>query len=171
MKRLFFYSVTCILFSLSTQAQEAPIVNQNTIGVGLGIPYGILGFNVDVNIAPNVNFTGGIGTAVVGVGYNLGFKYFFADASKSLRPRVLAVYGTNSILQVTNASSFDKAYTGLSLGGGVQYMWGESQTSGVDFDIIYIATSGLDVNDLKNQGIIVEEPSKIKISIGYRYTL
>jgi opacity protein-like surface antigen len=175
MKSFLFCVILLSLLSFSIQAQEAVPTSQpfkeNTIGAGIGIPYGVIGINADINIAPNLNLTGGIGYAIVGVGYNFGAKYFFSDVSKSFRPRVLAVYGTNAYLQVIGASSYDKAYTGLSLGVGGQWMWGKSRTNGVDFDIIFIATTGLDVNDLKNQGIIAEEPGKIKISIGYRHTL
>ena len=164
-----------LLLSLAVQAQDTTSTPQtfteNSIGVGLGIPYGVLGVNVDINVVPNLNLTAGIGTAIVGLGYNVGAKYFFSGVRESFRPRILAVYGTNSVLQVINASSFDKGYTGLSLGVGGQWMWGENRTSGMDFDIIFIATTGLNVSDLKKQGIIVEEPGKIKISIGYRHTL
>jgi len=175
MKRFLFCIILLLLLSFSIQAQEAVPTSssftENTIGIGLGIPYGVLGVNIDINIVPNLNFTGGIGTAIVGLGYNFGAKYFFFGVSNSFRPRVLAVYGTNTVLQVVGASSLDKAYTGLSLGIGGQWMWGESKTNGLDFDIIFIATTGLDVNDLKNQGTIVEEYGKVKISIGYRHTL
>ncbi len=172
MKQHLFVISLLLTLSCAARAQETASTppqpfKENSIGVGIGIPYGIIGVNGDLNIAPNLNFTLGIGTAVVSVGYNFGVKYFFLDADKWFRPRILAVYGTNSALQVTNASGYDKAYTGLSLGAGAQYMW--SRTSGLDFDIIYIATTGLDVNDLRKQGIAADEPGKVKISLGYRY--
>jgi hypothetical protein len=171
MNKFLFCLCLFLLLSLSVHAQDAAPTREkfkeNTIGVGVGIPYGVIGVNIDINVAPNLNLTGGIGSAIVGLGYNFGAKYFFSDVSHSFRPRVLAVYGTNSMLQVTNASSYNKAYTGLSLGAGVQSMWNE--TSGVDIDLMFIATTGLDVNDLKKIGITADEPAKIKISIGYRY--
>jgi len=40
----------------------------------------------------------------------------------------------------------------------------------LDFDIIYLASTGLDIDKLKDEGFKVDEPSKIKISIGYRHS-
>lgn len=175
MKSILSCVILLLLLTIPLQAQEnfqePQTYKVNTIGAGLGIQYGVLGVNVDINVAPNLNLTGGIGTAIVGLGWNIGAKYFFLDVSKAFRPRVMALYGTNSVLQVVNASSYDKSYTGLSIGVGAQYMWGESRTSGIDFDIMFLATTGLDVNELRNSGIIVDEPGKVKISIGYRHTL
>lgn len=165
-------SIIFLLFSsMVVQAQTPSPTSQsfkeNSIGFGIGIPYGVIGLNGDINVVPNFNLTAGIGYALVDIGYSFGVKYFFADVNKWFRPRILAVYGTNSVLQVTNASGYDKVYTGLSVGLGAQYML--SRTSGVDLDIMFIATSGLNVGDLKKQGISADEPAKVKLSVGYRY--
>jgi hypothetical protein len=49
-------------------------------------------------------------------------------------------------------------------------MWGTSRKNGLDFDIIYIATTSFDIDELRDDGIVVEDPGKIKFSIGYRRT-
>ena len=51
----------------------------------------------------------------------------------------------------------------------MQWLWGKTKWGGLDFDIIFIATSGLDVDKLRDEGFNVEEPGKFKIFIGYRH--
>lgn len=151
-----------------------PKIKKNSYGLGLGIPYGIEGLNLDVNVAPNLNLSGGLGTTrVAGIGYNFGFKYFFTPIDMTFRPRVSAYYGVHSVL-VTHYIGIDKEdegdrYTGLSLGIGVQWMWGKFKLGGLDFDIMYLATSNFDIDKLNAEGFDVGEKDKIEISIGFRY--
>jgi hypothetical protein len=144
----------------------------SSYGLGLGIPYGVLGCNVDREIAPNLHLTGGIGTTILaGVGYNAGLKYYLVPPGQSFRPRVSAYYGINSMVYVEGPWGYEESesYTGLTLGVGAQWMWGKTQSNGIDFDIMYIATSSWDLDELERYGIEVEEPGNIKISIGWRH--
>ena len=124
---------------------------KNSFGFGFGIPYGGLGGNIDINIVKNLHFSCGfgyIGTA----GYNFGIIYILAPIKNNLRPRFSANYGVNAIEEGFTGW---KAYRGVSLGMGVQRMWGNN---GLDFDLIIIAYS-----DGK-----VEGKHRVKISFGYR---
>ena len=166
-----------LLVSSVAWAQEPSTDNsslkKNSFGLGLGIPYGVLGGNVDVNIAPNLNLSIGLGTTILaGVGYNVGIKYFFAPIDRTFRPKVSAYYGINSAV-LKEYYGIDKedegeAYAGFSIGGGAQWMWGETKSQGLDLDIIYIATTGYDADELREEGFDVEELGRAKISIGYR---
>ena len=152
---------------------DTSLLKKNSFGLGLGIPYGILGVNVDINAASNLNLSAGVGTTILaGIGYNVGLKYFFTPIEKTFRPRVSAYYGINSMVLKEYGSGKEdegEVYTGLSIGIGAQWMWGEDKSKGLDFDIIYIATTGFDVEELKKEGFAVEEYGKVKISIGYRH--
>ena len=166
--------LTSFLFAQEQESEEMNL-SENSWGIGLGIPYGVLGGNIDINVAPNFNLSAGIGTSIVaGLGYNIGLKYFFSSIKQSFRPRVSAYYGINSAVLKKYPGGIKEdegeAFTGVSLGVGAQWMWGESKTSGLDFDIIYLASTGLDIDKLKDEGFDVDEPGKIKISIGYRHT-
>lgn len=173
MKLLFVIFIISMLLSNFLFAQEEK--SENSWGIGFGIPYGVLGGNIDINIAPNFNLSAGLGTTIVaGLGYNVGVKYFLSSIENSFRPRISAYYGVNAAVLKEYPSLLDKeddgeAFTGVSLGVGAQWMWGESKTSGLDFDIIYLASTGLDIDKLKDEGFMVDEPGKIKISIGYRH--
>ena len=161
-----FISTIIILVLLSSSAvlaQEKPVsipkVGSTTSGVGLGVPYGVLGVNTDLSVSPNVSLTLGLGTSVVaGTAYNFGLKCYLTPPDQTFRPRISAYYGVNAI----RASSFGegKSYRGISLGAGAQWMWGQSKKHGLDFDVMYLATSA--------QGAPTDG-SKVKISIGYRH--
>ena len=149
--------------------EETHEYSNNSWGIGFGIPYGILGANVDVNIFSDLNFSFGLGTTILaGIGYNFGLKYFLSAKENSFRPRLIAFYGINSMSIIGDVAD---SYTGLSIGGGFQWMWGETKSNGLDLDIIYIATTGYDVDELqaKYPAYKIEELGKVKISIGYRH--
>jgi len=178
MKQCFIIALMMILLSSSVLwAQEesvsSPEMKKNSFGLGLGIPYGVEGLNLDVNVASNLNLSGGLGTTrFAGIGYNFGLKYFFTPIDRTFRPRVSVYYGVSSVLskQYFGIDKEDEgdSYTGLSLGIGAQWMWGETKSKGFDFDIIYLATSSFDIDKLHDEGFDVEEPGKVQISIGFR---
>jgi hypothetical protein len=166
---------TAVAQDLETSPQT---FKKNSIGVGVGIPYGVLGSNWDINIAPNLNVSGGFGTTVfAGMGYNFGLKYFLRSVEHKFRPRVSGYYGVNSMIVVQNQFGITDdgtSYAGLSLGFGAQWMWGSSRTSGLDFDLMYILTrGGFDdaLSDLTTRGYEVSDPGKIKVSVGYRRSI
>jgi len=174
MKRIGVMLVLFTLISLSWSqetAEDKPVIDKNSWGLGFGIPYGVLGGNVDVNIAPNLNVSFGLGTTILaGVGYNFGLKYFFSSVENTMRPRIMAFYGVNAMSEIGNDTD---TYTGLSLGGGIQWMWGETKSNGLDIDVIFIATTGYDIDELQDRygtRYIIEEYGKVKFSIGYRHS-
>jgi hypothetical protein len=173
MKHIIVMLVLLSLVSLSwaqEASEKAPVYDKNSWGLGFGIPYGVLGGNIDVNVAPNLNISFGIGTTIVaGIGYNAGLKYFFSSVENTLRPRILAFYGVNAMSSIGDDN---ESYTGLSIGAGFQWMWGDTKSNGLDIDIIYVATTGYDLDELEEEygdRYVIEEYGKVKFSIGYRH--
>lgn len=163
--------ITLIVLSLSTSmavSQESS--KQHSFGIGLGIPYGILGANVDYRIASNLCVSAGIGTTVIaGIGYSAGLKFYFVSPENKLRPRISAFYGVNSAVEKKGGSDPGKeSFSGLSIGAGIQWMWGVSRSNGLDFDLFYLATSGLDIDKIRDQGYSVSDPGNVTFSVGYR---
>ena len=114
-----------IIFVLSSviysQEPSQVVFKKNSFGVGLGIPYGILGGNIDINVAPNLNLSAGIGTTVLaGIGYSFGFKYFFMPIERTFRPRVSAYYGVNTAIEYIGGSKDNESFTGVNIGAGFQ---------------------------------------------------
>ena len=141
------------------------MLKKNSLGVGLGFPYGFLGGNIDINIAPNFNLSAGLGSTIfAGMGYSFGCKYFLASVVRSFRPRVSAYYCVNTIVNYGSSLKDNESFTGLNLGLGFQLMWGRNKSNGFDFDIYYIATTSLEPEEVG-----VEAPGKVKVSLGYRY--
>lgn len=153
-------------------APDAP--SRGSVGVGLGIPYGVLGINADVALMDHVSLSAGVGTTMfAGVGYSAGAKLFFLPPEKRWRPRIAAFYGTNSIVVVEGSVSIKEKFNGLTVGAGVQRTFGTRGKHGLDLDLMVIATSGGMKDELERiemqYGMTIEEPSPVKISIGYRY--
>lgn len=147
------------LFALTYigQSQELittkPDTAKHSIGIGLGIPYGILGLNLDINLVNNLNLSAGLGSTIrAGAGYSIGFKFFLTPIDNIFRPRVSAYYGINTIVVFEGNEDLNKAYRGLSLGLGAQLLWQKTK-NGFDFDVYYIATSEADVSGLRRVAI------------------
>lgn len=158
--------------------QTIPISKTGSLGVGLGIPYGILGVNGEFTIGANVTLTGGVGTTILAVtGYNFGIKYYLKEIGNTWRPRISAYYGTNGILAVkvlywSTREDIEEVHNGLTLGIGQQWMWGDTKSHGLDLDFMYIISSGIydRIDELKSDmGLDIEKPGRFKLSIGYRY--
>jgi len=169
-------AIVCTLPALSFGQEfvmERPTPKKNSVGLGLGIPYGGVGVNLNVNLVSNLYFTAGVGTTVLAsAAYCVGVKYFFTPAPRSFRPRASAYYGITTIVekQYPQGKTEDDTYAGIVLGRGSQWMWGQSRSNGFDFDLLYIAQSNFDPDELRAEGFIpAREPGDFKISIGYRH--
>ncbi|MDP8205741.1 MAG: hypothetical protein P9L92_03675, partial [Candidatus Electryonea clarkiae] len=61
-----------------------------SIGLGMGIPYGYQGLNLDVAVYKKIYITAGYGMTYLidEDAYNIGVKYYFEEIGKTWRPRV-----------------------------------------------------------------------------------
>lgn len=156
--------------------------DNGSFGIGMGIPYGIFGINIDLMMSDTLAVSGGIGhTIFAGMGYNFGVKYYLREIGNTWRPRLMAFYGTNSLIDVVGHYSYWKTYNdvsetydGLTLGIGQQWTFGESKKHGLDLDLMWIVSrGGFDdrVDELDHQGYDMNDigTGRIKISFGYRY--
>jgi hypothetical protein len=176
MRRLVLILITVSTIPVISYGQEfiedRPIPKTNSLGVGLGMPYGGIGVNANINLVPNLYLTAGLGTTVfAGVGYCAGARFFFTPANQSFRPRASAFFGITTIVEkeYPNGETDDESYAGAVLGIGSQWMWGRTKSNGLDFDLLYIAYSEYEPEDLRAEGFIpVDESSDFKFSIGYR---
>lgn len=126
--------------------------NQTNLGVGLGIPYGVVGLNLESG--GQTRFSGGLGWGISEVGWNVGVKHYLRPLSEGRGSASFGVYyGTNTYLDRWGGD--DELLTGFSVGLG----W----TSG-HFDIGAIVPFGADVPaDAEEQG------SAVKLYLGYRF--
>lgn len=177
MPRIALMMAMLLLFSSFAQADEwdeEVEIRHNSFGIGVGIPYGVLGANLDIQTFRNLNFSGGLGHTIIGgFAWNLGCKFYFRSPEQKFRPRVSAYYGVNA--GTTKDFIFDDAeddvdlYRGLTVGIGAQWLLGRSRTNGLDFDIMFILTTDWDEQELKEQGFDTDNVKNPKFSIGYRH--
>lgn len=140
--------------------REVPLARKASIGIGLGVPYGILGINGEYFFLRNLSLSAGIGTSIfAGPGYSAGLRLYLRSPENTWQPKVSAHYGTNGLIAT---GGFSQTYRGLTLGLGQIFMFGPRKTDGIDATLTYLATSGVFAHP--------EAPSgRVRISIGYRH--
>lgn len=161
-------SLMLVLFSSISMAEDG----KSSWGVGAGIPYGIMGVNVDYNIISNLDFSFGFGiNPLSGSCYSVGAKLHFASEERKFRPRISCYYGTNTMVEEPGYYGFSDDYTnydGVTAGLGARIAFGASQEHGLDFDLMYIVSTEVDLDDLEAKGYDISGADDVKISIGYR---
>ncbi|MBL7857853.1 MAG: hypothetical protein JNM57_09200 [Cyclobacteriaceae bacterium] len=170
--------ITClIVMQLPVMAQDqdpSAEWSKVNIGLGIGIDYGGFGGRFTVLPAERFGLFLGLGYNLVGAGYNVGATYRFLPA-KRVCPTINAMYGYNGVIKVQNASQFDKAYYGASIGGGVEFRTRNPKNYFNLELIIPFRPQAFydDVDDLKNNSAIEfqTEPIPIAFSIGYHFGL
>jgi hypothetical protein len=176
MKKLFLVLAIVMLGLTTIQAQ---IAKTGSVGIGIGVPYGVMGINGEVAVLPNFSLSAGVGTTIfAGAGYAAGARAYLFPAGKVWRPRVSAHYGVNSLIAIQESigslTTDGKSFTGLTIGIGTLTMFGEKRKHGFDFEVAYLATTG----DLENEidrmnasGLYehLDMPGRIKVIMGYRF--
>jgi opacity protein-like surface antigen len=90
----------------SQTAQQTEMDLAVKVGVGAGVPYGVLGVGIDVGI-PHFSLVGGFGTTAYGpVGWSAGVRAYLFDRTRRFRPHLTAVYGTTMIVDVVGGDSY-----------------------------------------------------------------
>ena len=144
-------------------------------GPGIGIPYGILGINLNHKATDNIDLSLGLGTTILdGSAYSVGAKYYFEKEESGVR--LSAYYGTNAVIEANadctglcfGFADYEK-FEGLTVGIG----WGRRPgKSGWDVDVMYVVTTGADerIDELEAQGYeYTEGRSDIGFSFGYHW--
>lgn len=148
-----------------------------SVGLGFGIPYGLLGVNFDLKLFSVLYANAGIGTGIfVNPMYSGGLKCYFLSGGHKFRPRVLANYGTTGMLYLEDNSGDvieRSSFNSILLGAGFQYALDITNAFALDFDIIYITSNNKlleRAQELRNQGYDFDTSTgNIKVSFGIRY--
>lgn len=136
-------------------------------GFGIGIPYGVVGFNLEFNpILPGMaekkihdyfSLSLGLGYSPGGLAYSVGARVYPFGREKKIRPRVSGYYGIVALIEYAYYDDYDRL-EGFAFGGGVLYKI--SKKFSADFDILYIMPN--DYGDSLEGG-------RIKFSVGSRW--
>jgi hypothetical protein len=170
--------------SMTVPTKEVVLVSKQSynsygsVGVGFGIPYGMLGANLDLKLVSVLYATGGIGTGIyVTPMYNIGLKCFLRSGNYKFRPRVMAGYGTTSMLNIEDNSgnTVEKgSLKGMTVAAGFQWALNITKTVAFDCDVVYILDDSEFEGRLayyKSQGynFDIESSGNFKVSVGLRY--
>lgn len=149
-----------LVFTASSARAEGPV----RLGVGLGIPYGVIGLNVEVGAGDHVGLTAGVGhTVFAGVGWCVGGRGYLFSADRKLRPRLGAYFGTAFV-----QADLEKKKAGLAVGPGAHLRLGKSGKHGLEADLLLIATPSTSSVEDEWGGESVGVP--VKLSLGYTFS-
>ena len=149
-----------------------------TVGIGAGLNYGFHGLCIEYNLPLKYSsIFGGIGYSITSdIGWGIGMRYYFDDFYSAFQPRISIQYGTNYILSIENKNDDNNSATkyevgrGINLGGGFKWMFGDTNTWGLDFDLYYIIHSTIfsRIEELEEEGyrFANDENRTIRISVG-----
>ncbi len=112
----------------SEDVRKPDIVN---IGMGIGFDYGGIGANFMVYPQKNIGIFIGCGYAFAGMGYNTGIKLRLTPGRSSVvNPYIIAMYGYNASVSITDNPQYDKLFYGPSLGFGIDIRSRKPSSSG-----------------------------------------
>jgi hypothetical protein len=122
MKRSFFKTVFLIALSGSTTASAQSTKSNTTdpkffLGLGAGLDYGGLGLRASYAATKNISAFGGAGYNLLEPAYNIGMMYRFLP-HKTVSPTVLAMYGYNAVIKITDRRDLSNTYYGFTVGAG-----------------------------------------------------
>ncbi len=146
------------------QVKESSFLNW---GVGLGIPYGVIGLNIELNpllpgslgkaIHDYFSVSIGAGFTNAGSAYSIGFRFYPLGKENKYRFRIGIYQGT---VAVYNWSSNSVNLEGFALSTGALYKINDNLA--FDCDFVYIA-------EIFGWSMSEAKASRYKISLGIRY--
>lgn len=131
-------------------------------GVGFGIPYGLVGANLEASPIKYVGLSGGAGFTPGGIGWAIGARLYPLGNNNDFNPRISYFHGVVAIAEESAYNSSRKTYknlTGNAYGIGLTIKDGKDRD--FDIDLIFPQVS-LSKGYERKDG-----DSDVKISIGY----
>lgn len=141
-----------------------------SLALGGGLDYGGFGANLLAYPHDNVGAFVGVGYALAGLGTNAGIKIRF-NSPTNRRGYLLAMYGYNAAIVVSNVQDYKKLFYGPSFGAGMDFKpgLGGHWSLGV---MIPIRSADVDsyINTLRGQGASFKNTLlPFTISVGFRF--
>lgn len=157
MKKFLLTFIAVFLFAGLSSAEEPLKDAQERFRLGLGIPYGVLGVNLELLPEDIAALTAGVGAGVDSPGWSAGLRLYPLKKSDKLIPRLSVYYGTVAVLKDSNGYNMD---TGAAYGAGFDYKLSDNR--GIDFELLYV--------DYETpEGYIEKDGGDIKLSVGYGF--
>ena len=134
------------------------------VGLGIGIPYGGIGGNVEHHVIDHLAFTGGAGYVPDNFAWNVGARIYFVGLKKKFRPRFSILYGVNDVVDLKERSH--DTFEGFTLGLGFEHRYWKKWGWNVDFTW---NDEDRAVENLQSEGKGDRYGSDVKGSLGFTY--
>jgi hypothetical protein len=182
-KIVLFFLLTFLSFSYKSTAQEtdpsAKPYDNVSLGLGFGLDHGGFGTNFLVYPQKNVGLFIGAGYAIAGLGVNGGIKVRILPKNPRavIHPYLVAMYGYNAAVYITNGQQYDKLFYGPTVGLGIDAHSNRPGAIGYWSFAILVPFRSPDVqnyiNSLQtNYGVsFANSLIPIGISIGYKFVI
>ena len=164
----------CLTTNLLAQSED---YEKNSLGLGFGLDFGGIGTSFTTYPTQKLGLFAGLGYALADIGINGGVKYrFVSDQSYTrIAPYLIAMYGYNTAVVVSNYTAYNKMFYGPSLGVGVDFLKSPDKKGYWSLAII-LPIRGSDVDDYLNdlrttKNVVISSPSPVAFSVGYRFKL
>lgn len=130
-------------------------------GLGIGVPYGVLGGNLEVFPVNLISLFLGLGATPAGAGWSIGARLYPFGSQKQFNPRLSVLHGVVAYLETKYwyGTSTYETIDGNALGLGFDWIF--SNKYSLDFDVVFL--------DYSLPAGAKEQGGKTKISIGYGY--
>jgi hypothetical protein len=149
-----------------------------SIGLGMGLDYGGFGGNLTYYPVRGIGLFGGAGYALAGAGFNAGvkFRYVPEKYEAKVHPYVIAMYGYNAAVAITNRSDLNKLFYGPSLGAGIDFHRNHLRKGYWSFAVLvpFRKPEANEYIDMLESVYGVEFQSRlfpIAVSIGYKFII
>lgn len=126
MNRVSLMVVIVVVGLFAASMAQAQTLSPYRLGVGLGVPYGGVGLNAEMQGNNQLAPTIGVGSMLgAGLGWSLGAHYYLkpSEGDKHKGSRITLLFGTNALAEPNSSFSSlsdQKLMTGVSLGFGTQ---------------------------------------------------
>ncbi len=153
-------AIFLLIFAGSSFSANANSI-ENVFGVGIGLPYGGLGFNYEIGLTDYLAPTVGIGYLPDNLGWNAGIRLYYPGRDHNFRGRITALYGTNTLIE-DRFFGFDDEYdTETGFSGGIGFNWRFGNQWAFDGDLF--------VSDSDVPFGYEEKGSEVLASLGFNY--
>lgn len=155
------------------------LIDKITLGAGVGMDYGGIGGNLAYFPHKNIGLFAGVGYDLLGVGYNIGGKVRLVSEEKTtyVMPFVLAMYGYNAVIKVSNADYLNKTFYGINFGAGIDIRPSPKKKKGYFSLALLLPIRSSEVDSYidsleKNYGVVFSRKLwPVGFSIGYKLIL
>ncbi|MDR1680384.1 MAG: hypothetical protein LBS12_01170 [Prevotellaceae bacterium] len=175
MKKLLIVCALALVIAPAAFAQEdAGRTSRIYLGPGFGLDYGGIGLKCEFEPVKYIGLFAGAGYNFSSLGWNIGASGRILPNAR-ICPTASLLYGYNGVLVVEGASYYDATSYSVTIGGGVEWSFGESgHKLSLNLFVPIRTASFMDNYDAAKNDPRIEmknELSPVGFSVGYNFRI